>query len=141
MVEAAASRPQAGAMAAFAGIGVMLLGASGVFGQLQESLNTIWKVTLRPDAGWGVTLRRRLLSFGMVGVIGPTAEQSLFGDDWWFDDAENWAHLVLGIVARISDYALGAGLVLGLTSVVLWFIEGRSIGTERVVGPEARASR
>ena len=40
-----------------------------MFGQLQEALNVIWKVTLKPTAGWGTTLRRRLLSFGMVGVI------------------------------------------------------------------------
>ncbi|MEK9147909.1 MAG: hypothetical protein AAB650_00555, partial [Patescibacteria group bacterium] len=36
---------------------------------------------------------------GFVGVIGPTAESSLFGGAWWFDNAENWAHLVLGVVA------------------------------------------
>lgn len=38
---------------------------------------------------------------GFIGVIGPTAEDSLFGATWWFDNAENWAHLVLGIVALI----------------------------------------
>jgi len=47
---------------------------------------------------------------GSVGLIGPTAEQSLFGAAWWFDSAENWAHLVLGIVALIAAYALGANL-------------------------------
>jgi hypothetical protein len=38
---------------------------------------------------------------GFIGVIGPTAEQSIFGATWWFDNAENWAHLVLGVVALI----------------------------------------
>jgi membrane protein len=69
MVEGAASKPHAGVVATAVGIVTLLIGASGVFGQLQEALNVIWKVTLKPTAGWGVTLRRRLLSFGMVGVI------------------------------------------------------------------------
>ncbi len=43
---------------------------------------------------------------GFVGLIGPTAEASLFGENWWFDNGENWAHLVLGVVALIAAYAL-----------------------------------
>ena len=47
---------------------------------------------------------------GFVGVIGPTAANSVFGENWWFDSAENWAHLVLGIVAIIAAFVLPAGL-------------------------------
>ncbi len=43
---------------------------------------------------------------GMVGIIGPTSDQSIFGVTWWFDTAENWAHLVLGVVALIAAFAL-----------------------------------
>lgn len=65
---------------------------------------------------------------GFVGVIGPTAEQSLFnklGLDWWFDRAENWAHLVLGVVALVAAFALPAGaqrplvLLLGVVGVLV----------------------
>lgn len=62
---------------------------------------------------------------GFVKVIGPTAEQSLFGEWWWFDNAENWAHLVLGIVALILAYAAGANIqrpvvmVLGVVGVLV----------------------
>ncbi len=38
---------------------------------------------------------------GYAGIIGPTPE-SLFGAAWYFDDAENLVHLVLGIVALIA---------------------------------------
>lgn len=51
---------------------------------------------------------------GFVGVIGPTAADSIFGEAWWFDNAENWAHLVLGIVALIAAYSLGASAQRGL---------------------------
>ncbi len=37
-------------------------------------------------------------ALGFIGVLGPTADASIFGEAWWFDNAENWAHLVLGVV-------------------------------------------
>jgi membrane protein len=48
------------------GLATLLLGASGVFGQLQDALNTIWEVEPRPGRGlWGF-VRDRFLSFTMV---------------------------------------------------------------------------
>ena len=44
----------------------MLLGASGVFGQLQDSLNTIWEVQPKPGRGFFGMLRDRFFSFAMV---------------------------------------------------------------------------
>lgn len=69
MVESLASRPRAGFVATVAGVVTMLIGASGVFGQLQESLNIVWKTRPPPNASWLATVSRRLLSFGMVGVL------------------------------------------------------------------------
>src|SRR3989344_8277713 len=43
---------------------------------------------------------------GYVGIIGPAPENSLFGELWYFDNAENVAHLVLGVVALAAAYAL-----------------------------------
>lgn len=42
---------------------------------------------------------------GFVGLIGPT-EDSVFGANWYFDIYENWAHLILGVVALIAAYTL-----------------------------------
>ena len=48
----------------------MLVGAGGVVGQLQTSLNTIWGVAPKPGQGiWGF-VRQRFISFGMVLGIG-----------------------------------------------------------------------
>ena len=41
---------------------------------------------------------------GYVGVIGPTPEQSIFGAMWWFDNAENLAHTVLGIAGLAAAF-------------------------------------
>ena len=54
------------------GIGVLalLFSASGVFGELQDSLNTIWKVRKKEGRGiWG-TIRDRFFSFSMVVGVG-----------------------------------------------------------------------
>ncbi len=49
-----------------------------------------------------------LVLLGVLGffLIGPTAADSIFGPTWWFDGAENWAHLVLGVVALILVFAV-----------------------------------
>jgi membrane protein len=48
----------------------LLLGASGVFGQMKDALNTIWEVRAMPGRSVAIFLRDRLLSFGMILVIG-----------------------------------------------------------------------
>ena len=64
-----ASKPSKGIAATVVGVVIALFGASGVFGQLQDALNTIWGVKPKPGAGiWGF-LRARFLSFSMVGGV------------------------------------------------------------------------
>lgn len=66
-----AQRPDSGGtLATIISIITLLLGASGVFGQLQDALNTIWDVKPKPDSGWKSFLQSRFLSFGMVLVVG-----------------------------------------------------------------------
>ncbi|MBI5644837.1 hypothetical protein HY970_01950 [Candidatus Kaiserbacteria bacterium] len=55
---------------------------------------------------------------GYVGVIGPTSEQSLFGGAWYFDNVENIAHLVLGLVALAAAFVLPGSLQKPLVIVV-----------------------
>src|ERR1700739_3776463 len=68
-IAASVGKPTASVVATVVGIAVALFGASGVFGQLQDALNTIWGVKPKPGSGlWGF-LRARFLSFAMVGGI------------------------------------------------------------------------
>jgi len=48
------------------GIAALVLGASGVFGQLQDALNAIWKVKAKPGRSLGRFIRDRFLSLAMV---------------------------------------------------------------------------
>jgi membrane protein len=64
-----AAQPKAGILAAAIGILIALFGASGIFGQLQDALNTIWDVKPKPGQGiWGF-IRARFLSFAMVAGV------------------------------------------------------------------------
>lgn len=59
-----------GPLAAAIGIVLLILGATTVFAQLQEALNTIWRVKPKPDRGIWSIIRDRFLSFAVVLAIG-----------------------------------------------------------------------
>lgn len=63
---AAAGKQGSGVLASLVGAVVLLLGAVGLFGELQDALNTIWKVQPKPGGGWWGIMRTRLLSFSAV---------------------------------------------------------------------------
>lgn len=61
------SKPAESITATVVGIVVLLIGATAVFGELQDSLDRIWRapVAVKSNGLWGL-LRARLLSFGMI---------------------------------------------------------------------------
>ncbi len=64
-----AAKPSAGFWASVIGVALALFGASGVFGALQDALNTIWGVKAKPGNAIWQYLRIRFLSFTMVAVV------------------------------------------------------------------------
>jgi membrane protein len=56
----------AGTLSAIIGLATLIWSASSLFGQLQDSLNTIWEVQPDPHAGIVATVKRRFLSMTMV---------------------------------------------------------------------------
>ncbi len=65
-----ASQPQQGTIASIISIVVLLFGATGLFTELQDSLNTIWEVQPKPGRAVKNMLRQRFLSFAMILGIG-----------------------------------------------------------------------
>jgi membrane protein len=61
-----ANHQNSGIIATIIGFATLLLGAGGLFGQLQDALNTIWGVAPKPGLGFMAMLRARFLSFTMV---------------------------------------------------------------------------
>lgn len=86
---------------------LLIFGATGVFSQLQTSLNRIWNAT-PPNQGIIQFVRTRLLSFAMVAVIGFLMLVSLMLSaglaalDNIFSSLQLWAPLLQGINAVIS---------------------------------------
>lgn len=112
-----AAKPSSGLWATIIGVALALFGASGVFGALQDALNTIWGVKAKPGSAiWGY-LRVRFLSFAMVAgvcfllLVTLTVEAVLKGFSHYIQSA-----LPGGMTIAVSVY-----LVVDLTLVVLLF--------------------
>lgn len=48
----------------------LVIGATSVFGEIQDSINMIWKVKAKPKRGWVKLLKDRLLSSSLIISIG-----------------------------------------------------------------------
>jgi membrane protein len=55
--------------AVFGGI-MLVIGASGVFAEIQSSVNFIWGLSAKPNKGLIKFIKNRLMSFSMIAVVG-----------------------------------------------------------------------
>ena len=112
-----ASQPGKSTVATIIGIALALFGASGVFGQLQDSLNTIWGVKAKPGRGiWGF-LRSRFLSFAMVAGICFLLLVSLVIEAL----LKGFSHYVQSVLPGGIAIALTVYLIFDFAVVVLLF--------------------
>jgi membrane protein len=65
-----AQKPTSGLFASVVAFVTLLLGASGVFTELQDALNVIWDVKGQTASGFVGMIKQRLFSFGMVLSVG-----------------------------------------------------------------------
>ena len=112
-----AAHPGKNALATAIGVGLALFGAAGVFGQLQNALNTIWGVKPKPGLGiWGFVWKR-FISFAMVGgvcfllLVSLVIESLLKGFSHWVQ-----AMLPGGLAIAVSIY-----LIVDFSVVVVLF--------------------
>lgn len=115
-----ASKPSQSWFGAIIGFATLLLGASGVFGQLKDALNTIWEVQAAPGTGLWRLVRDRLLNFGMVLVIGfllltslvvTTALAALSG---YFESLFG----IPAVVGGVFGFLVSLGVVTALFAVI-----------------------
>jgi membrane protein len=60
------------------GVIMLLIGASGVFAEIQSSINFIWGLRAKPDKGLKKFIQNRLMSFSMIASVGFLMLVSLF---------------------------------------------------------------
>lgn len=63
---AGAKNTQTGTVATILGLVMLIVGAAGAFGAIQDALNTVWQVQPRADRGFWAIVHDRFLSFSMV---------------------------------------------------------------------------
>ena len=107
------SQPETGGWAAALSIGVLVFGATTVFGQLQAALDAIWEVpeqakAEQQNALW-TFVKSRLLSFGLVLALAflvvvslvMSAATSALGK-WWGPAFGEWERLAHGVNLVVS---------------------------------------
>lgn len=57
-------------MAAIIGVATLLIGATTVFAEIQDSINSIWGLKPKPKRGWLKMLQNRFLSFSVIVSLG-----------------------------------------------------------------------
>jgi membrane protein len=113
------SARSAGGSLAATGLGVLtlLFGLWGVFGELQDALNTIWGVTTRPWRGVIGAVKERFWSFTMVVGIGFLLLVSLAASAWLAAVGKFFAQLSPLPVAVMET----ANAVLSFVTITLMF--------------------
>ncbi|HUQ75275.1 MAG TPA: YihY/virulence factor BrkB family protein [Burkholderiales bacterium] len=150
---ASARKPESGLIAVVTGTVLLLMGASTVFGELQNALDRIWRAPqLGETKGWWKLIRGRFLSFGMILAIAfllmvslvLSALVSALGE-WWglhvIDIALSFAlttvlfALIYKIIPRVRiawrDVWVGATVTAGLFALGKFLI-GLYIGKSSV---------
>ncbi|MBB6108381.1 YihY/virulence factor BrkB family protein [Mucilaginibacter lappiensis] len=101
------------------GIITLLVGASSIFVEIQDSLNMIWRVKAKPKSGWVKLLQNRFLSFSLIISLGFLLLASLL------------VNLIIEALGKKIEHFLPAitGLLLqavnlGITLVVITILFG-----------------
>lgn len=115
-----ASQPKNGIVATLVGIVTLLLGAGGVFGQLQDALNTVWGVEPKPGLGWMQTIRIRFLSLVAVVGSGFLLLVSLVVSAWISAAGEAIYSLMPGpeVLLQILNFVVSFGVITLLFALI-----------------------
>jgi membrane protein len=115
-----ADRPQGNVIAVIIGVVTLFLGASGVFAQLQDGLNTVWDVMAAPGRGIIGTLKTRFVSFTMVLGTGFLLLVSLVITAVLAVVDQYLTGLLPGavILVRIVNFAISLGVIILLFALI-----------------------
>ncbi|MEO6595179.1 MAG: YihY/virulence factor BrkB family protein [Planctomycetota bacterium] len=98
-----AQKSQARGWAGAISIVALVISATGVFSELQDSLSLIWKAPTKPRSGILAWFHKRLLSFAMVGAIAFLMIVSLAAStavgvlEQWIGEASAWRFVTEGL--------------------------------------------
>jgi len=106
-----------GTFAAIIGGITLLIGATTVFGDIQDSINKIWGIRPKPKRGWVKMLQNRFLSFSVIATLGFLLLVSL-GVSAIIEALMNRFTARYPDVAVIVIYIVNLLLTLGITTLI-----------------------
>ena len=118
-----------GVFATTLGLLAILVGASGAFIELQDALNTIWKVDTRTKRFWVVVLRQRVFSLGLVVATGFLLLTSLVVSAG-LSAVERFASNLLpvsGLLLESINFVFSFGMITILFAIILKFVPDTTI--------------
>ncbi|MCD6041255.1 MAG: YihY/virulence factor BrkB family protein [Burkholderiales bacterium] len=116
---AAANEPKEGIIATVIGVFVLLLGATTVFGELQNSLDRIWRAPARdPVSGVWRLLRQKLLSLGMILGVAFLLMVSLVFDTVLQALGRLWGTEGWQVVAQVVNMVVGFALTTTVFALI-----------------------
>ena len=129
------NRPALGGVATTLGLLAILVGASGAFNELQDALNTIWKVDSRTKSFWTVISRQRLFSLGLVVATGFLLLTSLLVTAALSAGERFISNLlpISVILLESINFVLSFGVITILFALILKFIPDTSIAWREVL--------
>ncbi|MGZ3845207.1 MAG: YihY/virulence factor BrkB family protein [Flavisolibacter sp.] len=108
-------------MAAVIGVITLLLGATSVFGEIQDSINIIWGLKPKPKKGWVKLLLNRLLSFSVIGSFGFILLVSLVVNTI-IEALMNRLQTLFPQVTVVLVYIVNQVVILGVTTLLFGVI-------------------
>ncbi|HYO23024.1 MAG TPA: YihY/virulence factor BrkB family protein [Flavisolibacter sp.] len=106
-----------GTMATIIGVVTLLIGATTIFGEIQDSINDIWGLKPKPKVGIMKTLQTRLLSFGLIASLGFLLLVSLAATSV-VEGIGDRLKAMLPDVTVIVFYIINLVLTLGVTTLL-----------------------
>jgi len=107
--------------AATIGVITLLIGATGVFAEIQDSINYIWSIKSKPKKSWLQYLKNRLLSFSIIITLGFLLIVSL-GVNTFVDLLSKRLESYFSEVSVILFSALNIALVLVIITALFTVI-------------------
>lgn len=106
-----------GTIAAIIGVITLLIGATSVFGDIQDSINRIWGLKPKPKRGWLKMLQNRFLSFSVIISLGFLLLVSL-GISALIEGLSNHLKAIYPDVTVVVFYIINLALTLVISALI-----------------------
>ena len=103
------------------GIIAMVFGITGVFTEVQDSINRIWKLKTKPKLNWKKYIIKRLISFGIFSIIGFMLVLSLI-INWLINVFGNYLGQYFAGASVYMVFAINRIVIIAIVAVLFTFL-------------------